>query len=472
MDDSTSDLNRTTLTVPEDSDPTMTVRPTVSAEGPLAGQPQASLQSLLPLRIEVGGKSDQVDIQVLDLIGAGGMGVVHKAVQTSLQRDIAIKRLKAGQPEELGQAMLLREALLLGRLEHPAVPPVHLLGHDQDGNPVIAMRKIGGQPWSQQIGEIERDEDGYIADRGELSRHLHIFVTVANATAFAHSRGIIHRDIKPANVMVDDYGEVYLIDWGLALELQDACTLTCFAGTPAYAAPEMVTPGAPLSAQTDIYLLGATLHELLTGKARHQGSGVHEVIEQASISETYSYSRGIPRMLAMACNRATAADPADRFPDSVSLIDEVEQFVQHVEAINIADDAQGILDQLRVLTADPSADAGVVEELGIRCRYALSRAVAAWPDNLQSRSNYLDCLVLLADHALSRHNIAATRVLLEELEQNPELEENASGIRDQLRSLIQQYDTRPDEISTQIQYTLMEKLAEVRGKQDPRKGEN
>src|SRR5262249_53205231 len=147
---------------------------------------------------------------------------------------------------------------------------------------------------------------------------------------FAHSRGVIHRDIKPENIMVGGFGEVYLLDWGIAATVGDGHSHT-LVGTPAYLAPEMVL-GEPLTAQTDVYLLGATLHEILTGRTRHAGSTVMEVLHLAAQSTPFQYDASIPDELARLCNRATARAPKDRPASAAELREALVDYLRHATA--------------------------------------------------------------------------------------------------------------------------------------------
>ena len=217
-------------------------------------------------------------IQLREVIGGGGIGYVRAATQIPLEREVAVKALHQvdGRPASAPSA-LLREARVQGALEHPQVVPVHLVGIDDNGQPLIVMKRIWGTPWNELIGAPAESLPG-AGDARE--RHLRILIQVCNAVHFANERGILHRDIKPGNVIIGEHGEVYLIDWGLAVslggdhfDLPRAEDVSSIAGTPAYMAPEMAEPQpGGLSAATDVYLLGGCLHTLLTGRPRHPSS--------------------------------------------------------------------------------------------------------------------------------------------------------------------------------------------------------
>jgi WD40 repeat protein len=215
-------------------------------------------------------------------LGAGGMGEVHLARDRALLRDVAVKR--ARQPGD--DARLLREAQITAGLEHPGIVPVYEAGTDADGRPYYAMRLMQGRSLHEAIAAAPEP-----AARLRLVRTL---LDVANAVAFAHSRGVLHLDLKPANVMVGPLGEAVVTDWGLAASAGPRS----HGGTPAYMSPEQAR-GDALDARADVYALGVMLSEILSGAPA-------------------AAPRGPPELVAIV-SRATSPAPADRYPDVASL---------------------------------------------------------------------------------------------------------------------------------------------------------
>src|SRR5690349_14585720 len=153
-------------------------------------------------------------------LGEGGMGEVLLAHDEHIGRDVAVKRIRASEPTAEELSRFLREARVQGRLEHPAVVPVHDLAVDRDGRPFFVMKRLSGTTLLELLGRLRADPaaDGATVRR----RMLRAFADVCLAIEFAHSRGIVHRDLKPANIMLGDFGEVYVLDWGVARALTEA----------------------------------------------------------------------------------------------------------------------------------------------------------------------------------------------------------------------------------------------------------
>jgi serine/threonine-protein kinase len=203
-----------------------------------------------------------------EALGRGGMGEVLVAKDEQVGREVAIKRI-AGDPSDRRVARLLREAQLQGRLEHPAIPPVYEIGRDSAGMPYFAMKKLAGTTLSAMLAARAPGE--------ERQRLLRAYVDVCLAVEFAHVRGVIHRDIKPDNIVLGEFGEVYLIDWGIAKIVGDPDLTGDFevseihtqdgmrVGTPAYMAPEQWAGVPDLDARADVYSLGRVLGDVLEG---------------------------------------------------------------------------------------------------------------------------------------------------------------------------------------------------------------
>jgi serine/threonine protein kinase len=249
------------------------------------------------------------------LIGRGGMGEVVVATDEHIGREVAVKRLRASEPSPEELARFVREARVQGRLEHPAVVPVHDLGVDADGRPFFVMKRLAGEPLSALLA-AHRDAGAAID-----MRLLRAFADVCLAVEFAHARGIIHRDLKPSNVMLGEFGEVYVLDWGiagtvaeqtpgddhrragLALDTGETTAGTVL-GTPGYMAPEQLA-GERAGPAADIYALGCILYEILVGEPLHQ----HTRSITAPPAQPRLRRPDTPPELDAICERATALGP-------------------------------------------------------------------------------------------------------------------------------------------------------------------
>ena len=213
------------------------------------------------------------DYELLNVIGEGGMGVVYAARQSSIARTVALKMLKGADADLSQRDKFISEAVVTGELDHPNIVPIYDLGANDDGALFYSMKRVKGTPWHKVLRDKTLDEN------------LNVLLRVADAVAFAHVNGVVHRDLKPENVMLGDFGEVLVMDWGLARvtsEFPNAAAVTqsdAMGGTPAYMAPEMATgPLERITPASDIYLLGAILYEIITGKPPHTGKTVMAVL--------------------------------------------------------------------------------------------------------------------------------------------------------------------------------------------------
>jgi eukaryotic-like serine/threonine-protein kinase len=364
------------------------------------------------------------DLTVLGTLGEGGMGTVLLARQRSLAREVAVKVLKVTVGGGDAALALLREAVVMGGVEHPNIVPVHALGRDDLGHPVLVMKRIEGTSWKALLEDPSHAAWAPLLDAhgDRATAGLEVLMRVADAAHFAHSRGVVHRDIKPENIMIGAFGEVYLVDWGIAARIgherpRDPAEEGAqgLRGTPAFMAPEMLD-GAQVDARTDVYLLGATLHAALTGTSRHQGDSLFAVLWAAHQSRPVEYGPDVPPELAALCNEATHPDPARRPQSALEFRRRLTGYVRHRASVSLAAAATERLAALRELLGRADADdAPRAQRLGVECRFGFAQALEVWPDNAHAREALGQTLRLLFEHEVARENLDAARALAEEL---------------------------------------------------------
>jgi eukaryotic-like serine/threonine-protein kinase len=367
------------------------------------------------------------------VIGQGGMGVVREAEQVALGRTVAVKTVKDDKRSPEAAQGLLREAWVTGSLEHPNVVPVHHLGLDEHGMPAIVLKRIEGVEWSRLIGNADEVKRRYGAT-DLLAWNLSILMQVLNAIRFAHNRGILHRDLKPANVMIGDFGEVYLLDWGVAVSLRDdasgrlplAKDATNIAGTPCYMAPEMLAPdgNVPLSESTDVYLAGAVLFEIVVGRPPHLGKTAVEVMTSVLTSRP-EVPDDVPAELASICRKAMAHDPAERFESAEAVRLALQGYLEHRGSDQLVQRAKLRLDELAALLATAPVDRSRHREELYRlfgaCRFGFHEALAVWKENTAARTGLRRATIAVAEYELASGDPHSAVTLLSELDEPPAL---------------------------------------------------
>ena len=278
------------------------------------------------------------DYELLNEIGQGGMGIVYAARQASFNRRVAIKMLRPGVQGK--QHEFVSEAVTTGDLDHPNIVPVYDLGSNDDGALFYAMKCVQGTPWDDALPTKSRAEN------------LAILMKVADAIAFAHAKGVVHRDLKPENIMLGSFGEVLVMDWGLAVRFtvepdgQIHSAKTTMGGTPAYMAPELVLgPMERIGPAADVYLLGAILFEIVTGRPPHSGKSAMECL-QAAANNVIEPTDCPDELLGIAL-KAMQTEPKDRYGSVTAFQRAVQEYQSHSESIALLNHAREQLARAR-----------------------------------------------------------------------------------------------------------------------------
>ena len=379
---------------------------------------------------------------VLRVLGEGGMGVVHLARQATLHREVAVKTAKSAGVSTWAARALREEALITANLQHPNIIPIYAMEETEDGHPRIVMKRVEGTVWSDVLDGSAPLPEEAVAD--PLRWHIELLVRVATAIEYAHSRGILHRDLKPENVMLGRFGEMYVLDWGLAVSMREedrgvlpmATDVKGIAGTPMYMAPEMTLgTGSALGVHTDVYLLGAVLHEVLTGEPPHVAQTVYEAMRRAYVSEAPTFGGDVPPELASICRRALAREASDRFGSAEELRAALVGYLRHRTSNQLSEQASHRLERLRALVGGEADgdDDRTVRDLFAEARFGYEQALREWPDNGVAKAGLAEAVRQVVMHEVRTKNLEAARSYLAMLESpSPDLQGAVTALADEL----------------------------------------
>jgi len=404
--------------------------------------------SVESLDLEIADKVPvRVDYEVKGEIARGGMGKIYSAEDTELDRLVALKVSTAS--DRGRDAQFFREARVLAALAHPNIVPIHNLGVDAEGRPFYSMKLIEGRTLQWIIKQLAAADPG-IASVYTRERLLDVFRKVCDAVSFAHSKGYLHRDLKPDNIMVGEFGEVLVMDWGLAKiirrprvgiagqgpEEDEPETLPYIEGTPQYMSPEQANGVyGGLDERSDIYSLGGVLYAMLTLRPPVSGSSPNEVLEKVRKGETTTMALPQGSVTTMDPTRVSAVPEALRAVTHKALAREKERRYQSVEAFaadieayqnGFATSAEtaGIVRHLVLLVrrhriASGFAAALLAGAVGFTLRLAASerRAVAnegrARESEARARESAARAQIALAEAAEQNLNAQGTRTALD-----------------------------------------------------------
>jgi eukaryotic-like serine/threonine-protein kinase len=385
-------------------------------------------------------------------LGRGGMAEVLRAEQPAFCRDIALKRLTL--EGTVARAAFLSEARIMGLLDHAAVVPVHAWIPNGEGPPLLAMKLVEGRSWREILAERRCPTEPPVLGQPDvdlrIEEHVRTLLAVCRCVEAAHDRSILHRDLKPDNVMIGRYGQVYVMDWGIGvttdrrlaaetgiLHLEDAPGP---AGTPAYMAPELAEGTLAQDARTDIYLLGAILHEIATGRPLHQGPDLDTLRKRCVAGEREPAPSWVPPELVAVIARATATAPCDRFNDVRELIVALEDFLAHREAralLLLADEGLAKLrHQIARAASTPSPDAARgLHATFTEVVFAASRAKTVWASSPEPARLQRAASSALLDHAIQTRQLALAERIAPDCEDPVAASDAVRSLRVELAAL-------------------------------------
>jgi serine/threonine protein kinase/thiol-disulfide isomerase/thioredoxin len=386
----------------------------------------------VPFRREFG------DYELLEEIARGGMGVVFKARQKSLQRVVALKMILAGQlatPQQVRRFHM--EAEEAGHLDHPNIVPIYQVG-EIEGQHYFTMKLIEGGSLATHLARLQQDQQAAVR----------LVVAVARAVHHAHQRGILHRDLKPGNILLDAGGQPHVTDFGLAKHLASDGQETqsgAVVGTPAYMAPEQAAGRKDLSTAADVYGLGAVLYELLTGRPPFRAATpfdtIVQVMERDPIRPSAICPR-VPRDLETICLSCLAKDPGRRYASSAALADDLERFLKN-EPVHAR--PVGKMERLAKWARRRPAAAALVAVLVLA---GLSLTIGGWwaSGQLQSANQNLQSALTTADEQRR------------EAERQRELADENAAEANRQRELAQQHAAEANRQGTLVKANYRERL--------------
>ena len=337
------------------------------------------------------------DYELLKQIGQGGMGVVYSARQANFNRMVAIKMLRPDSKGKNKRDEFVSEAVTTGDLDHPNIVPVYDLGTNEEGALFYAMKCVQGTPWDDAL------------KRKSLTENVETLLKTADAIAFAHANGVIHRDLKPENVMLGSFGEVLVMDWGLAVRFhverdgRIRSSGTSMGGTPAYMAPELVLgPMERIGPAADIYLLGAMLYEIITGQPPHTGSTPMDCLYAAADNQIQPTDAS-GELLAVAL-KAMATEPRDRYKSVLAFQKAIRDYQSHSESIALLENARK-----QLVEAEKSGD---YQDYS-RALFGCEEAYALWSGNVPAKEEIVRVQLAYATAARGREDFDLAASLLD-----------------------------------------------------------
>lgn len=374
------------------------------------------------------GSVPRVDFKLVKQLGEGGMGVVYVAKQASLGREVVFKTLKPipeAQATKLKNSgtynsvvkhrtdMFLSEAVVTADLYHPNIVPIYELAESPDGSLFYTMKWVRGIGWNKRMPHMTLEEN------------LEALMKVSDAVAFAHSRHVVNRDLKPENVMLGEYGETIVLDWGLALPFGEgkgrlplATTAGLGSGTPAYMPPELITgPLNKIGPGCDIYLLGAILFEIITGQPPHDFSArpsggtlsagakmaeIRRVVVENIIRETNH--KGELMDIAM---KAMATKAEDRYRSVVEFQQAIREYQKHASSRTLMQRAKELTSATAPGSTPPTTEAkSTISYANYQNALALyNEALREWPGNQEARAGLTAAQLDFAELALSKGDL-------------------------------------------------------------------
>jgi eukaryotic-like serine/threonine-protein kinase len=317
----------------------------------------STIDSIPPLKDKLELQDVNDNYELKDQFSEGAQGIIRTAFDKSLKRDIVVKSLKSDDAEEQSredESLFVSEARIMAQLDHPSIIPLYGLHCGAESKLHLAMKHIHGKNLHKYLQDVatlyKREGIGNFDEKRSMATRIEYFLKVCEAVDYAHCKGVIHRDLKPENIMIGNYGEVYVMDWGLAClvktdEMSDVKHLSdisehsknALVGTPRYIAPELIK-GELCSPQSDIFSLGVILFEIITLKPAVPGKTIKEVFKNI-LSGNYSpfkhcfLKARLSTDLKSIINKAVCANPSQRYESADDMAKDLKLYLMHEETM-------------------------------------------------------------------------------------------------------------------------------------------
>jgi len=376
-------------------------------------------------------------------VAEGGMSNIYLGHQRTLNRRVAIKENKSSKSSL--NAVLLHESLITARLEHPNIMPIYDIFQENDQYQVV-LKWLEGFTLAEKLEEWREYEM-------EIDYSVPILLKVCDALTYAHEQGILHRDIKPDNIMIGDHGAIYLLDWGIALDMNDPeRSPNMVVGTLTYMAPEMISdqPLQSVNPRTDVFLLGATLHEIITGTKRHDAPSPSAVLNQVMACEPKEYDPEY-QMLGDICNKACHKDPEQRYASVRHFAHALQGALDVWKQRFLLDQGLAMLEELQAIDKGefvPATNAHIFQ-LYMQTRSAFGGYMLLDSSSVIANNGLQEAGMIMLRYCISEKEVTSAKWMLESI----------SGVPDDLRRAVEKLER--DVLAQSEEDRIMKSLSDV-----------
>ena len=366
------------------------------------------------------------DFHIEKILGEGGMGRVYSGQQTCLKREVALKVSKVDSSEPRLIAQVFHEAQITANLDHPNILPIYLLALDKHQQPVQVMKQINGVTWAELLSDPQHKHWTQLeSPEGQTHFHLQVLAQVCQAMSYAHDHQVIHRDLKPENVMIGSFGEVYVLDWGVALYLPaigvaesetdyiaqvKSALDEALVGTPLYMSPEMARCDVSrLGPWSDVYLLGAILYEILFKRRIRVEQEVKQLFRQIMRGDLPELSTSISEEFKSLITSSLAMNTDDRIPNAHSFRKLLLHAIRTQKATAVYRKAHQLQLSLHAELQRPEGARVDASALYDRARLTYRTSLEMWSESERARADLDRLHVLWGQYLISQRDLEGAK---------------------------------------------------------------